>query len=75
MILAGDIGGTKTNLAAFEVSTGSLKLVVKESYHSREHATLEEIVAQFLAQHALKIDHACFGIAGPVREGRVEATN
>lgn len=75
MILAGDIGGTKTNLAALEVGAGSLKLVVKESYHSREHATLEEIVAKFLAQHVLKIDHACFGIAGPVRGGRVEATN
>ncbi len=75
MILAGDIGGTKTNLAAFNVASGELELVVKESYPSREHATLEEIVAAFLAKHTLKIDHAGFGIAGPVRAGRVEATN
>lgn len=75
MILAGDIGGTKTNLAAFDVATGKLQLVVKQTYPSREHATLEEIITAFLSKHSLKIDHACFGIAGPVRAGRVEATN
>lgn len=75
MILAGDIGGTSTRLAYFEVVNGRLKPVLSEKFSSREHKGLEEIVREFLQKHSFKVEHAAFGIAGPVRRQRVEATN
>ncbi len=75
MILAGDIGGTKTNLACFEVEGMRLKPVVEGTFSSREHASLDEIVRQFVLAHTLRVEYACFGVAGPVRHGRCEATN
>ena len=44
MILAGDIGGTSTRLANFEVQNDRLNLVVEQTYPSREHSSLEEII-------------------------------
>jgi glucokinase len=75
MILAGDIGGTSTRLAYFAVQNGKLKPVMTEKFSSRAHRGLEEIVRTFLQKHSMQVEHAAFGIAGPVRHGRVEATN
>jgi glucokinase len=75
MLLAGDVGGTKTNLACFEVEGGRLKPVVADTFSSHAHASLDEIVRQFVSTHGLRVEHASFGIAGPVRRGRCEATN
>lgn len=75
MILAGDIGGTSTRLAYFEFEDGKLKPRLMEKFSSRAHRGLEEIVRAFLQKHAVRVEHAAFGIAGPVREGRVETTN
>lgn len=74
MILAGDIGGTKVNLAFFGEG---LRLLPENlaSFPSRDYASLQEIAQKFLAQRKLKADYACFGIAGPVRKGRVVVTN
>src|SRR5439155_12526245 len=74
MILAGDIGGTKTNLAVFEDAAGR-KTLAADRFPSREHASLDEIVRQFVSDHRLKVERACFGVAGPVRNNRVETTN
>jgi glucokinase len=75
VILAGDIGATNTRLAWFEVSNGALVPGVVRTYPSRREASLDAIVATFLAEAPGRIGQACLGIAGPVREGRVEATN
>lgn len=75
MILAGDIGGTNTRLAFFEVDGEHLKPAVVDVFPSREHASLDEIVKKFVAAHNLLVKRACFGIAGPVRQGRVETSN
>ena len=75
MILAGDIGGTKTNLAFFAVQGRGLVLVVEETFASREHSSLDDTVRRFVSAHALPIDSACFGVAGPVKHGRCEAVN
>src|SRR5436190_4127131 len=73
MILAGDIGGTHTRLALFDGDSHEpLALAI---YPSRKHAGLEEIVAAFLAEHPAEVECACFDVAGPVRNGRVKATN
>src|SRR5262245_1645742 len=75
MILAGDIGGTKVNLAAFEMDGQRLIPKVMETFSSRSHASLEQIIQVFLKAHGLKIDSACFGIAGPIKKNRAQLTN
>lgn len=76
MFLAGDIGGTKTNLAVYDYGEGD-QLVAKKltSYPSKDHASLAEIVRQFLGNTLCDIRYACFGVAGPVKNGVVEVTN
>jgi glucokinase len=75
MILAGDIGGTSTRLALFDTAGGAVRAVAQERYPSRNYPGLSEIVRTFTAANPQPIDDACFGIAGPVREGRVETPN
>lgn len=75
MILAGDIGGTHARLAYFQPQNGHLRLVSERVFPSREHSELGEIVAEFLDDSKTHPDAACFGIAGPVRNGRVETSN
>jgi glucokinase len=75
MILAGDIGGTHTRLAFFPKEGNRLISVIEETFPSRAHSGLAEIVQQFLSAHKLSPTLACFGIAGPVMNGRVETTN
>ena len=74
MILAGDIGGTKTNVALFEIEeTG--KPLAQRSFPSGKYDSLESIVEEFIAEHRPQLTHACFGIAGPVKDGQVRTPN
>jgi glucokinase len=76
MILAGDIGGTKTVLALFEPSGETLQPVREATFPSREHASFEEILTTFLeGSPGSRPDAACFGVAGAVIDGRVTTTN
>ncbi len=80
MILAGDVGGTKCNLALFSEEGGTLTPVFKQRFASKEFAQFERIVKEFsrqAAEHLGKapIAAAGFGIAGPVINGCVRATN
>jgi glucokinase len=75
MILAGDIGGTKTVCALFEEADGTLRLVRDGTFPSQGHASLEEILAKFLAGDAPKLRAGCFGVAGAVIEGKCKTTN
>jgi glucokinase len=75
MILAGDIGGTNARLAFFDVIDGHFRLVSSSVFPSREYAGLDQIVAKFVDAAKIHPSAACFGIAGPVRNGRVEASN
>jgi len=75
MILAGDIGGTNARLAYFQPNNGSLQLISERVFPSREYSELGEIVSQFLDGATTRPEVACFGIAGPVRNGRVETSN
>ena len=75
MILAGDIGGTNARLAYFQPQNGHLRLISERVFPSREYSELGEIVSKFLQDSATRPDVACFGIAGPVHNGRVETSN
>ena len=98
-VLAGDIGGTKTNLALYALEGGdTLRLVRESSFPSAQYAGLEDVIADFFAREVspeprsftgevspepplrsretdVVIAAGAFGIAGPVLDGRVEATN
>ncbi len=75
MLLAGDIGGTKTNLAVFSSETGWRKPFAEATYANIDYPDLESIVREFLAQHDFTIDRASFGVAGPVVNGHASITN
>lgn len=81
LVLAGDIGGTKTNIGLFEVeplaAKRSVPLGLEEmSYPSPVHTGLEEIVADFIDHcGAPSIRTAAFGVAGPVVDNRVKTPN
>ena len=73
--LAGDIGGTKTNLALFSSDKGPLQPLHEKSYTSASFQGLEAIIEDFLAETETSAATACFGVAGPVRDGRAIITN
>ncbi|HTP44150.1 MAG TPA: glucokinase [Candidatus Acidoferrum sp.] len=75
MILAGDLGGTKSNLGLFDIQGGKLAKVSSKRYATQEHKGLEEVVTDFLTVTKGKVTAASFGIAGPVVQNRVHATN
>jgi glucokinase len=74
-VLAGDIGGTKTRLAVFDVDDARLQTRFESTYPSRQYDSLDAIVRDFLERSAVDCRRACFGIAGPVQQGRVATTN
>jgi glucokinase len=78
MLLAGDIGGTKTNLALFESKEDLHSPLHEAKFPSADYETLAALVHEFLSQRALNdiiIERAVFGVAGPVVAGKAKATN
>ena len=75
MILAGDIGATRTRLAAFQTEGSRLDCVVQKTYASQEHGGLKEILVEFIRTEGIPVHSACFGVAGPVRGGKSKISN
>src|SRR5437660_10364995 len=75
MILAGEIGATRTRLAAFDADGNKLQLVVEKTYLSQEHGGLPEIITTFIKTEGIPVQSACFGVAGPVTAGRSKISN
>ena len=73
MILAGDVGGTKVHLALYDFTNGKLEYTRDKIYPAKDYSGLEAIVKEFLG--AEKVTAACFGVPGPVRNGRLRLTN
>jgi len=74
LILAGDVGGTNTRLGLFEVTRGRLRLLLEKAFLSKKYKGLENILKDFL-RGKKGIASACFGVAGPVTQEVVIATN
>ncbi|MGR9100179.1 MAG: glucokinase, partial [Gammaproteobacteria bacterium] len=75
MILAGDIGGTKTVLALYrEDGDGAPGLDREQTFASADFEKFESILDEFLAG-GVRVSAACFGVAGPVVERRCQTTN
>jgi glucokinase len=75
VILAGDIGGTKTNLGLYRMGKRRPVPSVISTYPSREAPNLAHIIEQFIAKHPRPVARACFGVAGPVSNGVCRTTN
>ena len=82
MILAGDVGGTKVHLALYDFSSGKLHPIRDQKFPAHEFTSLDDVINKFLAGDDTtppaprsEILAACFGVPGPVREGRLKLTN
>lgn len=75
MLLAGDIGGTKTILALFSAADGPRHLLAEATYASSQYLSLEAMIEEFLQGKTGRIEAASFGVAGPVITGRARVTN
>lgn len=75
MILAGDLGGTKSNLGLFEVQDGRFRKLTSHRYSSQSFSSAEEIVGDFLRDTSAKVCLACFDVAGPVVNNHAHVTN
>ncbi len=75
MLLAGDIGGTKTNLMTFSIHEGGLRPEIEATFRSVDYPSLEVIVREFIGQTGVPITKAVFGVAGPVVGGQSKITN
>ena len=75
MLLAGDIGGTKTNLALYAAEAELRTPVAEATFSSARYPSLETVVQEFLAGRGVVVERASFGVAGPVLNGEAKVTN
>jgi len=75
ILLAGDVGGTKTNLGVFSSEKGPRAPIAESTFPNGDYLSLETLVGDFLARLDVKVERAAFGVAGPALAGWVKATN
>lgn len=75
MLIAGDIGGTKTDLAIYSKESGPHLPLAEVEFHSADYPSLQAMVSKFLADTKIVVDRASFDVAGPVIRGHVKTTN
>ncbi len=76
LVLAGDIGGTKTNLGLYRIDGNRPELDRAEKFSSQQASSLSEMIEKFLtASERAHVIAACFGVAGPIIEGHSKLTN
>ena len=75
LLLAGDVGGTKTSLAIYSPEAGPRSPLAQETLSSARYSSLGALVSDFLAKVNLRPARASFGVAGPVVDGKATITN
>lgn len=75
MLLAGDVGGTKTNVGIYSSDKGPREPLFEGTFPSGQYASLEDLVSEFLSKCSIKVDQAIFGVAGAVVGGQAKITN
>ena len=75
MLIAGDVGGTKTDLGIYSIESGPHAPLAETKVHSADYRSLQEIVLEFLDRVKMPVEVASFDVAGPVINGRVKTTN
>ncbi|MEJ0080269.1 MAG: glucokinase [Puia sp.] len=76
IVIGGDAGGTKVNLAIFEATLNDVRMIRSSTYQSGSFPSVNNILQQFIKENPdHKAEKICLGVAGPVFEGRVAVTN
>jgi glucokinase len=76
LVLAGDVGGTKTNLAIYQATADKIEVKKESTFQSASYESCMAILKQFLDENPSEIPtRICLGVAGPVLKGKVELTN
>ncbi|RNC62955.1 MAG: Glucokinase [Candidatus Dichloromethanomonas elyunquensis] len=80
MLLAGDIGGTKSLLALCHFQNETPVIIEEKTYSSKAFNTIEELLNLFLRESSIdcvhnRIHSACLGLAGPIRERTCQLVN
>ena len=75
MLLAGDVGGTKTDLAVYSNEAGPFAPLAETEMHSADYGSLQAMAREFLTKVKVPVERACFAVAGPVIGGQAKITN
>jgi glucokinase len=78
MLLAGDLGGTKTLIGLYERDARRPRHITTSEFSTLKYNGLDEIIREFLSSDAgrgVRVDSAVIGVAGPVRNQEVQLTN
>ena len=75
MLLAGDVGGTKTHLGVFSKEKGPREPLVEAVFQNADYPDFEAVLREFLIPVKQSIHKACFGVSGPVMDGQCRITN
>lgn len=75
LVLAGDVGGTKTLLALYHAKDGHVAIHRSQRFDSKAYPTLQEMTREFIGKDRTIVSAACFGVPGPVSDGAVRTTN
>ncbi len=75
MLLVGDIGGTKTDLAIYPRKSDANSPLARKQFHSADYVSLQAIVTEFLADVKLPVNHAIFDVAGLLRDSDIVTLN
>lgn len=75
MVLAGDIGATKTNLALFKIDDGHVTSLNEAQYKTNDYKNIVDLTNAFIRDILPFPDSICFGVAGPVLNGRAKLSN
>ena len=74
LMLAGDVGGTKTNLAVFSREAGLRCPLAEATFVNREYPHLTAVIQEFLEQYPFPVKNGAIGVSGAIVKGRVEVT-
>ncbi|MGC4035989.1 MAG: glucokinase [Chitinophagaceae bacterium] len=74
VVLAGDLGGTKINIASYKVRNDEFSILKQQSFHSKDYSSLSDVIKKFAEENAIP-NTICFAVAGPVVQGNVKLTN
>jgi glucokinase len=75
MIIAGDIGGTKTVIGLYERTTGGLHQSAERAFHSAQYKSLESMLGEFCTITVASNWRTPALVPGAIIEGKVHTTN
>jgi len=75
LLIAGDVGGTKTDLGIYSLAGGPRQPLARKELASRCYPSLAAMVRDFVTLVDHRVDRGCFAVAGPVIRGRAQLTN